>query len=224
MRTWLLGPRGGHPSLVTFSLSSKAFWEDPPIPTEPQNKRNFLPHAVPGNQGILLSLSRLHWRHKPAMQRLCHGRHLPSTEAALPIGPASPITKGRAKGVGERGRAKEISLKATTTQKKSLRVGKMKVEFAMQEGLLIDSFQLDGGVLLTYIYFLITQNWIINLSLDSACHANEWMRIPSVSDQPSGRKVILVFTTRSARLCGRASSPPRLYFSHGGVSPKETSF
>lgn len=50
----------------------------------------------------------------------------------------------------------------------------MKVEFAMQEGLLIDSFQLDGGVLLTYIYFLITQNWIINLSLDSACHANEW--------------------------------------------------
>lgn len=94
----------------------------------------------------------------------------------------------------------------------------------MQEGLLIDSFQLDGGVLLTYIYFLITQNWIINLSLDSACHANEWMRIPSVSDQPSGRKVILVFTTRSARHCGRASSPPRLYFSYGGVSPKETSF
>lgn len=77
----------------------------------------------------------------------------------------------------------------------------------MQEGLLIDSFQLDGGVLLTYIYFLITQNWIINLSLDSACHANEWMRIPSVSDQPSGRKVILVFTVAEPRLPLACISP-----------------
>lgn len=92
-------------------------------------------------------------------------------------------------------------------EKKSLQVEKMKVEFAMQEGLLIDSFYLDSGGLLTYIYFLITQNWLINLSLDSACHANEWMRILSVSDQPSGGKVILIFMTQLARHCGRTLLP-----------------
>lgn len=99
----------------------------------------------------------------------------------------------------------------------------MKVEFAMQEGLLIHSFYLDSGVLLTYIYFLITQNWIINLSLDSACHTNEWMRIPSVSDQPSRGKVIFVFMTQSARHSGRALSLSLLYFFYWGVSPKEIS-
>lgn len=36
----------------------------------------------------------------------------------------------------------------------------------MQESLLTDRFYPDGGVLLTYIYFLITQNCVINLSLD----------------------------------------------------------
>lgn len=53
----------------------------------------------------------------------------------------------------------------------------MEVEFALREGFLIDSFYLDSGVLLTCIYFLITQNHVINLSLDSACHTNERIRI-----------------------------------------------
>lgn len=52
----------------------------------------------------------------------------------------------------------------------------MEMKFAKQEGFLIDSFYLDSGVLLTYIYFPITQNCVINLSLDSTCH-NEWIRI-----------------------------------------------
>lgn len=47
----------------------------------------------------------------------------------------------------------------------------------MQEGLLTDSFYPDSGVLLTYIYFLITQNCVINLSLHRACHSEEQMRI-----------------------------------------------
>ena len=53
----------------------------------------------------------------------------------------------------------------------------MEVGFAMQEGFLVGSFYLDSGVLLTCIYFLITQDWVINLSLDSACQPNEWIRI-----------------------------------------------
>lgn len=74
------------------------------------------------------------------------------------------------------GRA-EVFLKATTKGKKSPQVEEMEVEFAMQEGFLVDSFYLDSGVLLTCIYFLITQDWVINLSLDSACQPNEWIRI-----------------------------------------------
>lgn len=70
-------------------------------------------------------------------------------------------------------------------KKKSLQVEKRKVECAMQESFLTDSFYLDRGVLLTYIYFLITQNYVINLSVDSACHTNEWIRILSVDNQPS---------------------------------------
>lgn len=69
----------------------------------------------------------------------------------------------------------------------------MKVESAVQESFLIDSFYPDSGVLLTYIYFLITQNYVINLSLDRACHSNEWIRILSVNNQPSGGKVRSVF-------------------------------
>lgn len=70
----------------------------------------------------------------------------------------------------------EIFLKATAT-KISLQVEKIKVEFTMQEGFLIDSFYPDSGVLLTYIYFLITRNCVINLSLDRACRTNDWRRI-----------------------------------------------
>lgn len=43
----------------------------------------------------------------------------------------------------------------------------------MQEGFLIDSFYPDSGVLLAYIYFLITRNCVINLSLDRACRTND---------------------------------------------------
>lgn len=77
-------------------------------------------------------------------------------------------------------------------KKKSLQVEKMKVELAMQESLLIDTFYLDSSVALTYIYFLITQNYVINLSGDSACHTNEWIKILGVNHQPSGDKAILV--------------------------------
>lgn len=73
-------------------------------------------------------------------------------------------------------REPEIFLKATA-MKLSLQVEKIKVEFTMQEDFLIDSFSPDSGVLLTYIYFLITQNCVINLSLDSACCTNDWRRI-----------------------------------------------
>lgn len=59
---------------------------------------------------------------------------------------------------------------SNSNENKSLQVAeKGKGVFAMQEGFLIDRFYLDSGVLSTYIYFLITQNCVINLSLDSAC-------------------------------------------------------
>lgn len=92
------------------------------------------------------------------------------------MGPAWCITQGVGGGSTRGGREPEIFLKATAT-KISLQVEKIKVEFTMQEGFLIDSFYPDSGVLLTYIYFLITRNCVINLSLDSACHTNDWRRI-----------------------------------------------
>lgn len=108
-------------------------------------------------------------------------------------------------------------------KKKYLQVEKMKVEFAMQESFLIDSFYLGSGVLLTYIYFLITQNHVINLSVDSACHTNEWIRILSVDNQPSGGKGILVLMTQLTCFSCIALSSSLLYFFYWGVNPKETS-
>lgn len=107
---------------------------------------------------------------------------------------------------------------------KYLQVEKKKVECAMQESFLTDSFYLDRGVLLTYIYFLITQNYVINLSVDSACHTNEWIRILSVDNQPSRGKGILVpMTHLTCFFCISLSSSP-LYLFYWGISPKETSF
>lgn len=94
----------------------------------------------------------------------------------------------------------------------------------MQESFLIDSFYLDRGVLLTYIYFLITQNYVINLSADSACHTNEWIRILSVDNQPSQGKGILVLMTHLTCFSCIVLSFSPLYFFYWGVSPKETSF
>lgn len=101
----------------------------------------------------------------------------------------------------------------------------MKVEFAMQESFLIDSFYLGSCVLLTYIYFLITQNHVINLSVDSACHANEWILILilSVDNQYSGGKGILVLMIQLTCFSCIALSSSLLYFFYWGVSPKETS-
>lgn len=98
----------------------------------------------------------------------------------------------------------------------------MKVEFAMQEGFLIDSFYLDSGVLLTCIYFLITQNCVINLSLDSACRTNEWIRILSINNQPCGGKVIQPLMTQLTCFSCLVLSPhPLLYW---GISPQENVF
>lgn len=94
----------------------------------------------------------------------------------------------------------------------------MKVEFAMQEGFLIDSFYLDSGVLLTSIYFLITKNCVINLSPDCACHPNEWIRILSIKNQTGGGKVILVLITRLACFPCTHSLLPPLFVSSVPVS------
>jgi hypothetical protein len=91
----------------------------------------------------------------------------------------------------------------------------------MQEGFQIDTFYLDSGVLLTYIYFLNTQSCVINLSLDSACHTNEWIRILSINNQPSGGEVILVLMTQlTCFLCITVSLSP-LYFLYWAIGPKE---
>lgn len=97
-------------------------------------------------------------------------------------------------------------LKVLWTTKESPSGWKYEVEFTMQEGFHTDSFYLGSGLLLTYIYFLITQSSVINLSLDSACHTNEWIRILSINNQPVEVRRSLLQWLTWLTLCVAASS------------------
>lgn len=128
--------------------------------------------------------------------------------------------RARTKYILDEGKHRDFFFLKVVTTKKSPSGWKDEVEFAMQEGFQIDSFYLDSGLLLTCIYFLITQSCVINLSLDSACHTNEWIRILSINNQPVEVRRSLLRWLTWLILCVAVSSLC-LYFLCWGVNQKE---